>query len=138
MNAAAKLVLRLAKAVRLLNIKLVKLVANINAQKQPALKTCCEYKCSETTCPDGYICEKETCSNKYCIIGCKSGYGDLNTYWSDGLLGCWLSGNIINGYGCVKIPDCSSLGFSQTVSDCSGKKYLVCPFNCNQVFCLSD
>ena len=106
--------------------------------KYQTCKTCCEYKCSEASCPDGYICEIETCSNKYCIIGCKSGYGDLNTYWSDGLLGCWLSGNIINGYGCVKIPDCSSLGFSQTASDCSGKKYLVCPFNCNQVFCLSD
>ena len=106
--------------------------------KYQTCKTCCEYKCSEASCPDGYICEIETCSNKYCIIGCKSGYGDLNTYWSDCLLGCWLSGNIINGYGCVKIPDCSSLGFSQTVSDCSGKKYLVCPFNCNQVFCLSD
>ena len=106
--------------------------------KYQTCKTCCEYKCSEASCPEGYICEIETCSNKYCIIGCKSGYGDLNTYWSDGLLGCWLSGNIINGYGCVKIPDCSSLGFSQTASDCSGKKYLVCPFNCNQVFCLSD
>ena len=106
--------------------------------KYQTCKTCCEYKCSETTCPDGYICEKEICSNKYCAIGCNSGYGDLDTYWGNGLLRCWLSGSMIDGYSCAKIPDCSSLGFSQTANDCSGKKYLVCPFDCNRVFCLSD
>ena len=109
-----------------------------SATKYQVCKPCCENRCSQTSCPDGYLCELESCSNKYCITGCAIGYGDLENYWSDGQLKCWLNGISAGSYSCAEIPDCTKLGFSANANNCNGKKYLTCPFNCNYVFCLSD
>ena len=109
-----------------------------SATKYQVCKPCCENRCSQTSCPDGYLCELEACSNKYCITGCAIGYGDLENYWSDGQLKCWLNGISAGSYSCAEIPDCTKLGFSANANNCNGKKYLTCPFNCNYVFCLSD
>lgn len=109
-----------------------------SATKYQVCKPCCENRCSQTSCPAGYLCELETCSNKYCIIGCAIGYGDLENYWNDGQLKCWLNGISAGSYNCAEIPDCTKLGFSANANNCNGKKYLTCPFNCDYVFCLSD
>ena len=109
-----------------------------SATKYQVCKPCCENRCSQTSCPAGYLCELETCSNKYCIIGCAIGYGDLENYWSDGQLKCWLNGISAGSYNCAEIPDCTKLGFSANANNCNGKKYLTCPFNCDYIFCLSD
>ena len=109
-----------------------------SATKYQVCKPCCENRCSQTSCPDGYLCELESCSNKYCITGCAISYGDLENYWSDGQLKCWLNGISAGSYSCAEIPDCTELGFSANSNNCNGKKYLTCPFNCNYVFCLSD
>ena len=83
--------------------------------KYQTCKTCCEYKCSETTCPDGYICEKETCSNKYCITGCAVDYTD------------WCT---------APITDCGALGYTKTADQCPSG-YLKCPYG-ETVFCPTE
>ncbi len=50
----------------------------------------CEYKCTLDSCPDGLVCEIEDCSQKYCAIGCAIGKVDLDNYWCDGALRCWM------------------------------------------------
>lgn len=80
--------------------------------KYAVCKTCCENKCSETTCPAGYVCELETCSNKYCITGCAVNY----TNW------CTLP-----------ITDCGTLGYTKTADQCPDG-YLKCPYG-DTVFC---
>jgi len=50
----------------------------------------CENKCKLDSCPVGNICEYEDCSQKYCTIGCATGYKDLDNYWCNGALRCWV------------------------------------------------
>ena len=50
----------------------------------------CEYKCTLDSCPDGLVCEIEDCSQKYCATGCAIGTVDLDNYWCDGALRCWM------------------------------------------------
>lgn len=58
--------------------------------KYAVCKTCCDNECTEASCPTGYVCRFEACSNKYCITGCAANYFDLDNYWCDGALRCWL------------------------------------------------
>ena len=39
---------------------------------------------------------------------------------------------------CEQVPECSSLGFTQTATDCAGKNMLKCPFDTDKVFCGGD
>ena len=39
---------------------------------------------------------------------------------------------------CEQLPECSSLGFTQTATDCAGKNMLKCPFETDKVFCGGD
>ena len=80
--------------------------------KYAVCKTCCENKCSETTCPAGYVCELEACSNKYCITGCAVNYTDWCTQ---------------------PITDCGTLGYTKTADQCPDG-YLKCPYG-DTVFC---
>ena len=80
--------------------------------KYAVCKTCCENKCSETTCPAGYVCELEACSNKYCITGCAVNYTDWCTQ---------------------PITDCGTLGYTKTTDQCPDG-YLKCPYG-DTVFC---
>ena len=50
----------------------------------------CEYKCTLDSCPAGLVCNLEECSQKYCAIGCAIGTVDLDNYWCDGALRCWM------------------------------------------------
>ena len=81
-------------------------------KKYSVCKSCCENKCTETSCPDGYICELESCSNKYCITGCAVNYTD------------WCS---------QPVTDCGALGYTKTASQCPDG-YLKCPYG-ETVFC---
>ena len=80
--------------------------------KYAVCKTCCKNKCSETTCPAGYVCELEACSNKYCITGCAVNYTDWCTQ---------------------PITDCGTLGYTKTADQCPDG-YLKCPYG-DTVFC---
>ena len=57
-------------------------------KKFDTCKTCCENKCTLASCPAGNTCEYESCSKKYCAIGCATGYLDLDNYWCGGALSC--------------------------------------------------
>ena len=81
-------------------------------KKYSVCKSCCENKCTETSCPEGYICELESCSNKYCITGCAVNYTD------------WCS---------QPVTDCGALGYTKTASQCPDG-YLKCPYG-ETVFC---
>ena len=83
--------------------------------KYKVCKTCCEYRCSQPTCPTGYICEKEACSNKYCITGCAVDYTDWCTQ---------------------PITDCGALGYTKTADQCPNG-YLKCPYG-ETVFCPTE
>ena len=50
----------------------------------------CEYKCTLDSCPAGLVCNLEECSQKYCATGCAIGTVDLDNYWCDGALRCWM------------------------------------------------
>ena len=79
-------------------------------------QSCCANKCSLASCPTGVLCEHETCSNKYCDIGCATGYTD------------W----------CTKPEtDCTKLGYTKSASQCPDG-YLKCPYNSTAVFCTAD
>lgn len=41
-------------------------------------------------------------------------------------------------YTCATPPTCASLGYTDTVANCSGKKMLRCPFDTSKVFCSGD
>ena len=43
-----------------------------------------------TECPAGYVCEFEECSGKYYIIGCAQGYVDMDKFWCDSALRCFI------------------------------------------------
>ena len=59
-------------------------------KKFDTCKSCCENKCNLASCPNGNICEYESCSKKYCVIGCATGYSDLDNYWCQSALRCWV------------------------------------------------
>ena len=66
-------------------------------------------------CPEGYICQEDTCSHTFCPIGCATQYQNY----------C----GIVN-------TDCEDLGYSMVSSDCmSAKNILRCPYDANKVFC---
>ena len=50
----------------------------------------CENKCKLDSCPSGLVCNLEECSQKYCATGCAIGTVDLDNYWCDGALRCWM------------------------------------------------
>ena len=50
----------------------------------------CENKCNLDSCPAGLVCNFEECSQKYCATGCAVGTVDLDNYWCDGALRCWM------------------------------------------------
>lgn len=77
----------------------------------------CPRLCSLDSCPSGASCSFETCSGKYCAIGCAAG----NTYWCQ-----------------PPITDCAALGYTQSVSQCSNFGYIKCPYNSAAVFCEED
>ena len=83
-----------------------------SATKYQVCKPCCENRCSQTSCPAGYLCELETCSNKYCIIGCAVNYTDWCTQ---------------------PVTDCGALGYTKTADQCPDG-YLKCPYG-DTVFC---
>ena len=75
----------------------------------------CENRCTvaEADKQDGVVYEHEECSDKYCAIGCATGY----TNW------------------CTKPEtDCGTLGYTKSVSQCPDG-YLTCPYNAAAVFC---
>ena len=57
-------------------------------QKFDTCRSCCENKCTLASCPAGNTCEYESCSKKYCAVGCATGYLDLDNYWCGGALSC--------------------------------------------------
>ena len=50
----------------------------------------CENKCKLDSCPAGLVCDLEECSQKYCATGCAIGMVDLDNYWCEGALRCWM------------------------------------------------
>ncbi len=77
----------------------------------------CEFKCSLDSCPDGVVCDYEDCSQKYCDIGCATNY----TYWCT-----------------TPETNCTTLGYTQTTSDCDGVASIKCPYDTSKVFCLRE
>ena len=75
-------------------------------------KTCCENRCTLDKCPDGYVCETESCSGKMCITGCAVNYTDWCTQ---------------------PVTDCGALGYTKTTDQCPDG-YLKCPYG-DTVFC---
>lgn len=55
-------------------------------------QTCCENRCSiaDGDRIDGILYEYEECSGKYCDVGCAMNYEDLDNYWCEGALRCWV------------------------------------------------
>lgn len=53
-------------------------------------QSCCENRCSISYADrqEGILYEHETCSDKYCDVGCAMNYEDLDNYWCDGALRC--------------------------------------------------
>lgn len=51
------------------------------------------------------------------------------------LLLCAHAATAAENYTCAAPPTCAQLGYNQSVSDCSGKKMLKCPFDTSKVFC---
>ena len=53
-------------------------------------QSCCENRCtiSYAERKEGILYEHETCSDKYCDVGCALNYEDLDNYWCDGALRC--------------------------------------------------
>lgn len=77
----------------------------------------CEYKCSSATCPVGMNCNYEDCSQKYCMLGCLTGY---------------------IGWCTKPETDCAKLGYVNSVSECGDYPYMKCPYNTAAVFCDFD
>ena len=73
----------------------------------------CENKCSLDKCPAGVFCEYEDCSQKYCDIGCATGYIE------------WCSKPETN---------CTTLGYTASASQCSNG-YIACPYDASKVYC---
>ena len=73
----------------------------------------CENKCTLDKCPAGVFCEYEDCSQKYCDIGCATGYIE------------WCSKPETN---------CTSLGYTASASQCSNG-YIACPYDASKVYC---
>ena len=73
---------------------------------------CCSYNCSLDACPMGAECVYETCSGKYCDVGCLVGYERFCT---------------------APVMDCTVLGY--TSSTCSGSK-IQCPYDDTKYRCM--
>lgn len=66
------------------------------------------------SCPTGYICETDSCSNTYNPIGCASGN---------------------QNYCGSTVTDCGKLGYQRYDSNCAGKDMIYCPYDSNWVLC---
>lgn len=77
----------------------------------------CPRLCSLANCPAGASCSYETCSGKYCAIGCAIG----NTYWCK-----------------PPLTDCAALGYTKSANQCPNYGYIKCPYNSTAVFCEDD
>ena len=78
------------------------------------------------TCPAGYICELEVCSEKYYPTGCAVNAEDIT--------GCdWVKCFDTNGSDCSQ--DCTSLGYKVDKTSCSGA-FIACPYNLTKAICL--
>ncbi|MBE6458414.1 MAG: hypothetical protein E7010_01215 [Alphaproteobacteria bacterium] len=66
------------------------------------------------SCPEGYACTYEECSQKYYITGCATNY----TY-----------------YCTAPTTDCAALGYESSASSCSNG-YISCPYDTSKVHCL--
>lgn len=77
----------------------------------------CEKKCTLLTCPVGMFCEYESCTKKWCVLGCGNGKIDID--------------------GFCKRPntDCENLGYGKSLSDCQGRFAMGCPFDSSKYHC---
>lgn len=50
----------------------------------------CPNNCNLSSCPIGATCDYETCSGKFCAIGCEIGKISLDNFWCGGALRCLL------------------------------------------------
>ena len=73
---------------------------------------CCENLCNLDACPEGTDCTYETCSGKYCAVGCLTGY---------------------ENYCDVPVMDCVALGYTDT--SCEGDK-MICPYDSGRFLCI--
>ena len=53
------------------------------------------------------------------------------------VLGLVCFGTDCQAVECTQAPDCATLGYTQTVSEC-GEEYLACPFNKSAVLCIKN
>lgn len=73
---------------------------------------CCAYNCNLNNCPTGTECVYETCSDKYCAVGCLVGYEKFCT---------------------LPVTDCASLGYTEM--ECLGSK-IKCPYDDTKYRCI--
>ena len=68
-----------------------------------------------TSCPEGYTCSLDSCSNSYVITGCATNYK----------------------YYCgTTETSCGKLGYTNLDSECAAKEFIRCPYDTNKVYCL--
>ena len=77
----------------------------------------CPNGCPFEVCPSGSVCQKEECSQKYCVIGCASSSYKL--------------------YCTQPETDCQALGYHLEDFNCVNKNILKCPYNTNWIMCVS-
>lgn len=101
----------------------------------PKYNSCksCANECTLAACPKGSDCTYESCSGKYCAIGCAVNYQPKDSLWCDGSISCWIS--LDAEQTCVALPSCEELGFTKNLKDCWCKTYLHCPFDLTKLYC---
>ena len=68
-----------------------------------------------TSCPEGYTCTTDSCSNTVCPTGCATNYV----------------------YYCGSTEtSCGKLGYVNVDSECAGKEFIRCPYDQSKVYCL--
>lgn len=80
-------------------------------------------------CPANTLCTPKTCggTTKYMATGCSANYTDYNSQWCK-------SGSPIS-----PVTDCATLGYSSSVTSCSGDYIkLSCPFNKSYAVCVQS
>ena len=80
-------------------------------------------------CPANTLCTPKTCggTTKYMATGCSANYTDYNSQWCK-------SGSPIS-----PVTDCATLGYSSSVTSCSGDYVkLSCPFNKSYAVCVQS
>lgn len=91
----------------------------------------CDYGCLSYSnisgCTD--ICTQ--CNDK--PLECTLGTVDYNANWCGGSLSCFMPNS--SKQTCVILPSCSTLGYTNNISDCSDHKVIKCPYDTSYVFC---